>query len=226
MNKGSSSNTTTTTTNNNNLISFVNYYQCWKQLCYFIFSCKTWYFLLFWILWWIESSKEQHLFEIETFVTLLISLHSHLWSILMHPCWIKVLRNLTDPKLLKGNIYFGICWPLTSVWTTIIAMLGKHHKQVMQSQQVVMQKDISYSSQFSQPLTLLCVRVWWSALCHMFVNECVCVWACSRGCQQSACVGGSHPTRSFLALKAFGIVSPNPIFIWCASESRLVEAHH
>ncbi len=38
-----------------------DYYQCWKQLCLFIFLWKRWHILRF--LWWIESSKEQHLFE-------------------------------------------------------------------------------------------------------------------------------------------------------------------
>jgi len=36
------------------------YYQCWKQLCTIFFR----------ILWWMENSKEQHIFEIESFVTL------------------------------------------------------------------------------------------------------------------------------------------------------------
>ncbi len=40
------------------------YYQWWKQLCCFIFLWKPWY-ICFRILWWIESSNEQHLFERE-----------------------------------------------------------------------------------------------------------------------------------------------------------------
>ncbi len=44
-----------------------DYYQCWKQLCCPIFLGKLWYILFFRIHRWIESSKEQHLFEIEIF---------------------------------------------------------------------------------------------------------------------------------------------------------------
>ncbi len=44
-----------------------DYYQCWKQLCCTIFLWKLWYILFFRIHRWIESSKEQHLFEIEIF---------------------------------------------------------------------------------------------------------------------------------------------------------------
>ncbi len=43
-----------------------DYYQCWKQLCCTIF-CGNWYILFFRIHRWIESSEEQHLFEIEIF---------------------------------------------------------------------------------------------------------------------------------------------------------------
>ena len=35
------------------------YYQCWKQLCCLTFLWKPWY--IFMIIWWIKSSKEQHL---------------------------------------------------------------------------------------------------------------------------------------------------------------------
>ncbi len=38
------------------------YYQCWKQMCCLIFLWEPWY-MLFKICWWIESLKEQHLFE-------------------------------------------------------------------------------------------------------------------------------------------------------------------
>ncbi len=48
-----------------------DYYQCWKQLCCPIFLWKPWYILFFRILWWIESSKEQHLFEMEIFCNIL-----------------------------------------------------------------------------------------------------------------------------------------------------------
>ncbi len=44
-----------------------DYYQCWKQLCCTIFLWKLWYILFFRIHRWIESSKEQHLFETEIF---------------------------------------------------------------------------------------------------------------------------------------------------------------
>ncbi len=44
-----------------------DYYQYWKQLCCTIFLWKLWCILFFRIHRWIESSKEQHLFEIEIF---------------------------------------------------------------------------------------------------------------------------------------------------------------
>ncbi len=44
-----------------------DYYQCSKQLSCFIFLWKPWYILFFRILWWIEISKEQHLFVINVF---------------------------------------------------------------------------------------------------------------------------------------------------------------
>ncbi len=45
-----------------------DYYQCWKHL---IFLQKLWYILFFRIHRWIESSKEQHLFEIEIFCNII-----------------------------------------------------------------------------------------------------------------------------------------------------------
>ncbi len=58
--------------NHNNMLiccsrNISDYYQCWKQLCCPIFLWKPWHLLFFRILWWIESSKEKHLFEIEIF---------------------------------------------------------------------------------------------------------------------------------------------------------------
>ncbi len=37
-----------------------NYYQYWKKLHHIFVEIMI---IVFWILWWIESSKEQHLFE-------------------------------------------------------------------------------------------------------------------------------------------------------------------
>ncbi len=55
--------------NHNNMLlkKHSDYYQCWKQLCCTIFLWKLWYILFFRIHRWIESSKEQHLFEIEIY---------------------------------------------------------------------------------------------------------------------------------------------------------------
>ncbi len=50
-----------------------DHYQCWKQLCFPIILWKPWYILFFMIFWWIESSKEQHLFEIEIFCNIVFS---------------------------------------------------------------------------------------------------------------------------------------------------------
>ncbi len=41
------------------------YYQCWKQLFYIFVDIYI--YILFIIFWWIENSKELHLFEIEIF---------------------------------------------------------------------------------------------------------------------------------------------------------------
>ncbi len=58
--------------NHNNMMiccsrNISDYYQCWKQLCCTIFLWKPWYILFFRIHRWIESSKEQRLFEVEIF---------------------------------------------------------------------------------------------------------------------------------------------------------------
>ncbi len=54
------------------------------------------------ILWWIESSKEQLLFEIEIFYNIINAFTSLLIN-LKCPCWIKVLKKCFDPKLLNGR---------------------------------------------------------------------------------------------------------------------------
>ncbi len=58
--------------NHNNMLIYwsrhiSDYYQCWKQLCCPIF----WWIKFFRIHRWIESSKEQHLFEIEIFCNII-----------------------------------------------------------------------------------------------------------------------------------------------------------
>ncbi len=62
--------------NHNNMLiccsrNISDYYQCWKQLCCTIFLLKLWCILFFRIHRWIESSKEQHLFEIEAFCNII-----------------------------------------------------------------------------------------------------------------------------------------------------------
>ncbi len=62
--------------NHNNMLiccsrNISDYYQCWKQLCCTIFLWKSWCILFFRIHRWIESSKEQHLFEIEIFCNII-----------------------------------------------------------------------------------------------------------------------------------------------------------
>ncbi len=62
--------------NHNNMLiccsrNISDYYQCWKQLCCSIFLWKLWYILFFRIHRWTESSKEQHLFEIEIFCNII-----------------------------------------------------------------------------------------------------------------------------------------------------------
>ncbi len=62
--------------NHNNMLiccsrNISDYYQCWKQLWCTIFLWKLWCMLFFRIHRWIESSKEQHLFEIEIFCNII-----------------------------------------------------------------------------------------------------------------------------------------------------------
>ncbi len=62
--------------NHNNMLiccsrNISDYYQCWKQLCCTIFLWKLWWILFFRIHRWIESSEEQHLFEIEIFCNII-----------------------------------------------------------------------------------------------------------------------------------------------------------
>ncbi len=69
-----------------------DYYQCWTQMCCFIFL---------WIFWWTESSKEQHLFEMHLFCHTMSLLRT--W---MCPCWIKVLISLN--KLVSCIHFFSL----------------------------------------------------------------------------------------------------------------------
>ncbi len=62
--------------NHSNMLIFFSrnisdYYQCWKQLCCTIFLWKPSCILFFKIHRWIESSKEQHLFETEIFCNII-----------------------------------------------------------------------------------------------------------------------------------------------------------
>ncbi len=62
--------------NHNNMLiccsrNISDYYQCWKQLCCSIFLWKLWCILFFRIHRWIESSKEQHLYETEIFCNIM-----------------------------------------------------------------------------------------------------------------------------------------------------------
>ncbi len=93
--------------NHNNMLiccsrNISDYYQCWKQLCCTIFLWKPWYILFFRIHRWIESSKEQHLFEID-----IINVFTGI-NLMRHWC-IKVLisfkKEKSDPKLLNGSVY-------------------------------------------------------------------------------------------------------------------------
>ncbi len=66
----------------------------------------NWYSINFRILWWTESSKEQHLFEID-FLTLWM-------SVLLSLCWIKVFKlpfqkqKATQPQTLERYCIFKI----------------------------------------------------------------------------------------------------------------------
>ncbi len=65
-----------------------DYYQCWKQLCCTI---SLWKLLFFRIHRWIESSKEQHLFETEIFCYIM-----NVFTVTFHDsdsviCWYEAL---------------------------------------------------------------------------------------------------------------------------------------
>ncbi len=70
----------------------------------------NWYSINFRILWWTESSKEQHLFEIYFFNIMKVCNVVYFMSL----CWIKVFKlpfqkqKATQPKLLNAIVYLKL----------------------------------------------------------------------------------------------------------------------
>ncbi len=104
---------------------------CWETFLIIIMMLKTVVlhniFVKTWqkILWWIESSKEHHIFEVKmnNVQSLLVNL--------MHPCWIKVFickKNLTDPKLLNGSVRETKGTNLSTVLVNFSIFMAGDHK--------------------------------------------------------------------------------------------------
>ncbi len=103
--------------NHNNMLiccsrNISDYYQCWQQLCCFIFLWKTWYILFFRIFWWTESSKEQHLFETEIF------------------CNIINIFTVTFEKLYASSFFCNILNVRKSLYCHFVAILGLLNKSI------------------------------------------------------------------------------------------------
>ncbi len=67
-----------------------------------LLNIYVWYFFF---IWWIETSKEQHLFKKKCFVTLIRSDSKDICN-LLHPRK-KIRRDLTDLKLLNRSVYLS-----------------------------------------------------------------------------------------------------------------------
>ncbi len=95
-------------------INISDSYQCWKQLCCFIFLWKVGYILCFGT----DESSKEHLFEMEILCNIINALLSLLIN-LMHPWLIKSIhlfkKSLTDPK----NVICKPCNTLLSHYTTV-----------------------------------------------------------------------------------------------------------
>ncbi len=91
--------------NHNNMLiwcsrNISDYYQCWKQLCCPISLCKLWHILFFRIHRWIESSKEQHLFETEIFCNMPLTGNFDQFNASLMNKSIYFFKKPTDLKLL------------------------------------------------------------------------------------------------------------------------------
>ncbi len=83
--------------------------------------------LFFRILWWIKSSKEQHLLHIDICYDIINILLSFVTN-LMHPCWIKVLMSFKKksywPQTFERGVYVScttfqifLCVQKTNIYT-------------------------------------------------------------------------------------------------------------
>ncbi len=103
--------------------NFSDYNQYWKQCCaakYFLW--KPWYILLFGILWWTESSKEQHLFETEIFCNItnvFIVTFDQFNAFLLN----KSINFLLTPNFWMVSDMIStvkwMCFPRTAFWSSI-----------------------------------------------------------------------------------------------------------
>ncbi len=92
--------------NHNNMLiccsrNISDYYQCWKQLCCTIFLWKPWFILFFRIHRWIESSKEQHLFEIEIYCNII-----NVFTVTFEQCKVSLLnKSINVFKLYTFQVF-------------------------------------------------------------------------------------------------------------------------
>ncbi len=101
------------------------YYQCWKQLCCFIFFVKN----IKWILWGIESSKEQHLFETEIFCNFInVSILAEWKCTFLSKSYSTQILTVVDTRLNILNTLFT--WNTLETFKThyLESKIVHHHK--------------------------------------------------------------------------------------------------
>ncbi len=106
------------------------YYQCWKHLCSLIIIIFLTGNTFLRILWWIKSSKEQHLFK--TFFSNNISLYYHFFIDLKHAFWIKVLISFKKKK--EKNVL------TPNFWMVVYIVKKKKKKQFGADPDIYMDK--------------------------------------------------------------------------------------
>ncbi len=112
--------------NHNNMLNWCSknisdYYQCWKQLCCFIFWWKLWYILFFWILWWIKFKRTAFVWYINVLIhykCILINLMCLYWKKVLHS-----FKRQNDILQLYGNVIYDI---YCSILKVIFHMLRRH----------------------------------------------------------------------------------------------------
>ncbi len=93
-----------------------DYYQCWKQLCCFFWKPS---YIFCMILWSIESSKEQHLFETEIYCNIINVFNVTFDAFYMNKRFNFFKKNLTDPNFWMIVFQYFIIYLYVSLWNSI-----------------------------------------------------------------------------------------------------------